>query len=116
MKENISTAGVQQYFSIRAQCIRSDSASRPRRHAGSCKIILEIFRQKEYQQFRLKKPGGAGVKLFQAIKAVNQGCSVTLPSRCRHAAGTPDGCTEVNFQKNYKLLCHSEEQSDKESF
>ena len=26
-----------------------------------------------------KKPGGAGVKLFQAIKAVNQGCSVTLP-------------------------------------
>ena len=29
-----------------------------------------------------KKPGGAGVKLFQAIKAVNQGCSVTLPSRC----------------------------------
>ena len=35
-----------------------------------------------------KKPGGAGVKLFQAIKAVNQGCSVTLPSRCRHAAVT----------------------------
>ena len=26
-----------------------------------------------------KKPGGAGVKLFQAIKDVNQGCSVTLP-------------------------------------
>ncbi len=31
--------------------------------------------QKGYQQFRLKKPGGAGVKLFQAIKDVNQGCS-----------------------------------------
>ena len=31
-----------------------------------------------------KKPGGAGVKLFQAIKAVNQGCS----ARCRHAAVT----------------------------
>ena len=46
----------------------------------SCKIILGVFRQKEYQQFRLKKPGGAGVKLFQAIKAVNQGCSVTLPA------------------------------------
>ena len=27
-------------------------------------------------QYRLKKPGGAGVKLFQAIKDVNQGCSV----------------------------------------
>ena len=27
--------------------------------------------QKGYQQFRLKKPGGAGVKLFQAIKDVN---------------------------------------------
>ncbi len=37
-----------------------------RRHDGSCKIILGVFRQKEYQQFRLKKPGGAGVKLFQA--------------------------------------------------
>ena len=77
---------MQQYFSVRAQCIRSDSASRPRRHAGDlCKIILEVFGQKGYQQFRLKKPGGAGVKLFQAIKAVNQGCSVTLPSRCWHA-------------------------------
>ena len=38
----------------------------------SCKIILGVFRQKEYQQFRLKKPGGAGVKLFQAILAVNR--------------------------------------------
>ena len=46
--------------------------SRHRRHAGSCKIILGVFRQKEYQQFRLKKPGGAGVKLFQAILAVNR--------------------------------------------
>ena len=42
--------------------------SRHRRHAGSCKIILGV----EYQQFRLKKPGGAGVKLFQAILAVNR--------------------------------------------
>ena len=25
------------------------------------------------------KPGGAGVKFFQAIKDVNQGCSVTPP-------------------------------------
>ena len=31
---------------------------------GSCKIILEIFRQKECQQFRLNKPGSAGVELF----------------------------------------------------
>ena len=38
--------------------------------------------QKEYQQFRLKKPGGAGVKLFQAIIDVNRdpgGTPVTLP-------------------------------------
>ena len=34
---------------------------------------------KGYQQFRLKKPGGAGKKLYQAIKDVNQGCSVSLP-------------------------------------
>ena len=46
---------------------------------------LTLVKQKWFQQFRLKKPGGAGVKLFQAIKDVNQGCSVTLPSRCRHA-------------------------------
>ena len=33
-------------------------------------------------QFRLKKPGGVGVKLFQAILAVNndhRGTPVTLP-------------------------------------
>ena len=29
----------------------------------------------------MKKPGGAGKKLYQVIKDVNQGCSVTLPSR-----------------------------------
>ena len=46
-----------------------------------CKKILEVFRQKEYQQFRLKKPGGAGVKLFQAILAVN-----------RDPGGTPVTC------------------------
>ena len=32
-----------------------DAASRCRCRLGSCKIILEIFRQKECQQFRLKK-------------------------------------------------------------
>lgn len=34
------------------------------------------------EQFRLKKPGGVGVKLFQAILAVNndhRGTPVTLP-------------------------------------
>ena len=69
MKENISTAGVQQYFSIRAQCIRSDSASRPRRHAGDlCKIILEVFGQKGYQQFRLKKSRRCRSKTFSGYK------------------------------------------------
>ena len=46
-----------------------------------CKIILGVFGQKGYQQFRLKKPEGAGEKLFQATKGVNQGCSVMLPRR-----------------------------------
>ena len=52
MKENISTAGVQQYFSIRAQCIRSDSASRHRRHAGHAaageRVVL--FEKKVYNR------------------------------------------------------------------
>ena len=68
----------------------------------SCRIILGVFRQKEYQQFRLKKPGGAGVKFFQAIKDVNQGCSVTLPARCRHTGGD-DGCDLYNSEKYGKI-------------
>ena len=45
--------------------------------------------QKEYQQFRLKKPGGAGVKLFQAILAVN-----------RDPGGTPVALPVVSVLKN----------------
>ena len=43
-----------------------------------CVMLLTQVKQKWYQQFMLNKPGGAGVKFFQAIKDVNQGCSVTL--------------------------------------
>ena len=51
----------------------------------NCRNVNALLKKKLYQQFRLKKPGGAVKKLYQAIKDVNHGCSVTLPSRCRHA-------------------------------
>ena len=48
---------------------------------GNTERILAAQIQKK-EQFRLKKPGGVGVKLFQAILAVNndhRGTPVTLP-------------------------------------
>ena len=97
---------MQQFFSVRAQCIRSDSASRVQRHAAdnasrvqgipkgtscgrvthSCKIILVVFMQKEYQQFRLKKAGRCRSKTFSDYQSresrVQRHAAVTLPSRC----------------------------------
>ena len=35
---------------------------------GSCKIILGVFRQKEYQQFRFKKAGRCRSKTFSGYK------------------------------------------------
>ena len=48
----------------------------------NCRNVNALLKKKLYQQFRLKKPGGAGVKLFQAILVVNRdpgGTPVTLP-------------------------------------
>ncbi len=47
----------------------------------NCRNVNALLKKKLYQQFRLKKPGGAGVKLFQAILVVNRdpgGTPVTL--------------------------------------
>ena len=109
---------MQQFFSVRAQCIRSDSASWVQRHAAdsasgvqrhaaysasgvqhpkgtscgrvthSCKIILVVFMQKEYQQFSLKKAGRCRSKTFSGYKRresrvqrhAADGTPVTLPA------------------------------------
>ena len=41
--------------------------------------MWEFLGRKNISSSGSKKPGGAGKKLYQVIKAVNQGCSVTLP-------------------------------------
>ena len=38
----------------------------------NCRNVHFLLKKNLYPQFRLKKPGGAGVKLFQAILAVNR--------------------------------------------
>ncbi len=51
----------------------------------SCKINVGVFRQKEYQQFRLKKAGRCREKTLSGYKRresrVQRHAAVTLPSR-----------------------------------
>ena len=55
----------------------------------NCRNVNALLKKKLYQQFRLKKPGGAGVKLFQAILVVN-----------RDPGGTPVALPVVSVLKN----------------